>query len=156
MNRPQKQKHKRELSRQQAGARCGNDGAGRSDMEVTMEHARETNTLIGADKVEGTKVYNRAGDHLGEIHEVMIDKLSGNVAYAVMSFGGFLGMGEKYHPLPWSALDYDTSVGGYVVDLSKEQLEGAPTYGVDEDPHWGDRAYEKRVHDYYGQPPYWV
>jgi hypothetical protein len=104
-----------------------------------MQHTHETSALIGADKVDGTKVFNADGEHLGEIHEIMIDKISGNVAYAVMSFGGFLGMGQKYHPLPWSALDYDTDTEGYVVNLSRDQLESGPTYD-----------------DYYGLPPYWM
>ena len=85
----------------------------------------------------------------------MIDKVSGKVAYAVMSFGGFLGIGEQYHPLPWSTLTYDTDKGGYVVNLSREQLEGAPHYEARDTPDWGDRAYERRLHDYYGVNPYW-
>jgi len=120
-----------------------------------MAHYHETSTLIGADKVEGTDVYNTAGDHLGTIHEIMIDKVTGKVAYAVMSFGGFLGMGEKYHPLPWSTLTYDTDKEGYVVNLSKEQLRDAPVFDDDEETFLADRAYEKRVHDYYGTTPYW-
>lgn len=120
-----------------------------------MAHYHETSTLIGADKVEGTDVYNTAGDHLGTIHEIMIDKVTGKVAYAVMSFGGFLGMGEKYHPLPWSTLTYDTDKEGYVVNLSKEQLQDAPVFDEDEETFLSDRAYEKRVHDYYGTTPYW-
>ena len=123
---------------------------------MAIETTRETSSLISADKVEGTKVYSAEGDHLGEIHEVMIDKISGNVAYAVMSFGGFLGIGEKYHPLPWSALDYDTDAGGYVVNLSRDQLEGGPTFDAGKTPRWGDRDYETRLHDYYGLPPYWM
>ncbi|MBA3520628.1 MAG: PRC-barrel domain-containing protein, partial [Rhizobiales bacterium] len=82
----------------------------------------ETGSLIAASKVEGTNVYNRQGESLGSIYDVMIDKRSGQVAYAVMSFGGFLGMGESYHPLPWKVLTYDESQGGYVVDLDKERL----------------------------------
>ncbi len=121
-----------------------------------MQDPHETSALIGADKVEGTKVYNADGEHLGEIHEVMIDKISGNVAYAVMSFGGFLGIGQKYHPLPWSALDYDTDAEGYVVSLTREQLEGGPTYDVGKKPRWGDRDYETKLHDYYSLPPYWL
>jgi len=120
-----------------------------------MEHREETTALISGDKVAGTEVYNTAGDHLGEIHDVMLDKRSGHVAYAVMSFGGFLGIGEKYHPLPWSTLDYDTSQGGYVVNLSREQLEGAPVYADDTPPRW-NREYEQDIHDYYGISPYWT
>ena len=76
-----------------------------------MEAVQETGNLIASDKVQGTNVYNAAGDNLGAIHDVMIDKQSGKVAYAIMSFGGFLGMGNQYHPLPWSVLKYDTNLG---------------------------------------------
>jgi hypothetical protein len=115
----------------------------------------ETNSLISADKVTGTNVYSTGGDHLGEIHDVMIDKRSGKIAYAVMSFGGFLGIGERYHPLPWSTLKYDTRQGGYVVGLTIEQLQKAPSFGEDELPEWGNRAYEQSLHDYYRTQPYW-
>ena len=80
----------------------------------------ETLNLISADKVIGTAVYNRQGDRLGSVYGLMLNKLNGQVAYAVMSFGGFLGIGENYHPLPWRMLTYDTSLGGYVVDLGVE------------------------------------
>ena len=115
----------------------------------------ETSTLISSDKVEGTAVYNREGEKLGSIHTLMIDKMSGKVAYAVMSFGGFLGIGDRYHPLPWNVLDYETSQGGYVVDLDRSKLEGAPTYGTSETPNWSDRRWGQQVHDYYGTRPYW-
>jgi hypothetical protein len=120
---------------------------------------RETFDLISADKVEGTAVYNRAGEKLGAIDKIMIDKISGRVPYAVMSFGGFLGMGESYHPLPWNVLDYDTNKGGYVVDLDPELLKGAPTLGRDESDEtvdWRDEAWNRRLHDYYGVTPYWL
>jgi len=120
-----------------------------------MEHRDETSTLISAEKVIGTDVYNTAGDRLGEIKDVMIDKKSGRIAYAVMSFGGLLGIGERFHPLPWLTLKYDTRQGGYVVGLTQDQLEKAPAYAIDETPAWGDRAYEKRIHDYYKTIPYW-
>src|SRR5881397_1907722 len=93
----------------------------------TDQHIDETKSLISAGKVKGTSVYNSNGDHLGTIHDIMIDKRRGTVAYAVMSFGGFLGIGEKYHPLPWKVLTYDTRQGGYVVDLDRSRLEGAPS-----------------------------
>jgi hypothetical protein len=115
----------------------------------------ETSRLIAADKVNGTAVYNRAGERLGTVYDVMIDKVSGKVAYAVMSFGGFLGIGERYHPLPWSVLTYDTGMGGYVVDLDRSRLEGAPTYAANENIDWNDRAWGQRVSDYYGTRPYW-
>ena len=79
----------------------------------------------------------------------MVDKRSGQVAYAVMSFGGFLGIGDSYHPLPWKSLTYDTNLGGYMVDLDKSRLENAPSYRAGEDP-WGNRDYGRSVYDYYG------
>lgn len=109
----------------------------------------ETSSLIAASKVNGTSVYNRSGENLGSVYDVMINKVSGQVAYAVMSFGGFLGIGERYHPLPWKSLTYDTRQGGYVVDVNRDQLEKAPSYGRDETP-WSDPTYGRRVTDYYG------
>lgn len=123
-------------------------------MQQTLERD-ETSTLISADKVEGTPVYNRGGEKLGTVHSIMIDKRGGTVAYAVMSFGGFLGIGEEYHPLPWSVLDYDVKQGGYVVNLDRDILEGAPTIESSDDVDWADDAWGRRVHDYYGAAPYW-
>ena len=110
---------------------------------------KETVDLISADKVEGTAVYNRDGDKLGSIDGVMIDKLSGRVIYAVMSFGGFLGIGDRHHPLPWSVLTYDPAQGGYIVDLDRDVLEGAPAYGADETPDWADPTWGRSLHEYY-------
>ena len=111
----------------------------------------ETNRLISSDKVDGTDVYNRNGDHLGTVHDVMIDKRTGQVEYAIMSFGGFLGIGESYHPLPWRTLTYDTSMGGYVVDVDRTRLEKAPRYTSSSMPEW-DRDYRTRVDDYWLMP----
>jgi hypothetical protein len=111
----------------------------------------EGNSLIAASRVEGTNVYNRQGESLGSIYDVMIDKRSGKVAYAIMSFGGFLGMGENYHPLPWSILDYDENQEGYVVDIDKARLENAPRYGVNETPDWSG-GYGRTIDEYYGYP----
>ena len=111
-------------------------------------------SLIAAEKVEGTDVYNLQGEKLGTVDDIMIDKVSGKAIYAIMSFGGFLGMGEKYHPLPWSTLKYDESKGGYVVNLDKQMLEGAPTYDIHDDFEW-THDYGRRVDDYYKAPSYW-
>ncbi len=116
----------------------------------------ETRKLIAADKVEGTTVRNRAGEKLGSIDNVMIDKLTGRVAYAVMSFGGFLGIGDRYHALPWGVLKYDPKMDSYVVDLDKEQLEGAPTYHKSDALDWDDPVWARKVHDYYNVPPFWI
>lgn len=114
----------------------------------------ETVTLISADKVTGTNVYNRQGDKLGSVYDVMLNKMNGQVAYAIMSFGGFLGMGESYHPLPWRALTYDTGLDGYVVDIDRNRLQGAPYYTSPDEPDWSDRAYGQSIDRYYGVLPY--
>jgi hypothetical protein len=108
----------------------------------------ETTDLIASNKVEGTAVYNRQGEKLGEVYNFMVGKRSGQVAYAIMSFGGFLGIGQKYHPLPWNALTYDTSKKGYMVDANKERLMGAPSYGAGEEP-FSQPDYGQQVRDYW-------
>jgi hypothetical protein len=114
----------------------------------------ETDRLISSDKVVGTAVYNRRGEHLGSVYNLMIDRHSGQVACAVMSFGGFLGMGESYHPLPWRVLTYDRRLGGYLVDLDRSRLEAAPSYTSSTLPNWSDRTYAHRVDEFYGVAPY--
>lgn len=105
--------------------------------------------VISSDRVENTKVYNVTGDKLGTIDDLMIDKVSGQVRYAVLEFGGFLGMGADRYPIPWSILKYDTSKDGYVVPLDKAQLEGAPRYSTDVVPDY-DEIYRANVDKYYG------
>jgi len=112
-------------------------------------------SLIAADQVEGTDVYNMNGEHLGTVDDIMIDKISGKAIYAVMSFGGFLGIGEKQHPLPWSALTYDQDKEGFVVNLDKRKLEQAPTLDPDDEGFEWTPDYGRRVDQYYGAPSYW-
>jgi len=114
-----------------------------------MNAVQSTNPVISSDRVEGTTVYNPAGDKLGSIDHLVIDKRSGQVRYAVLEFGGFLGMGTDRYPLPWSVLNYDTSREGYVVPLDKARLEGAPRYAEEERPTYDD-DYGRDVYDYYG------
>ena len=111
---------------------------------MTMNH-----DVISSDRVEGTAVYNTAGEKLGSIDDLMIDKYSGQVRYAVMEFGGFLGMGTDRYPLPWTVLKYDTSKDGYVVPLDKDKLEGAPRYPASDAPAYTS-DYGRRVDGYYG------
>lgn len=111
----------------------------------------ETRRLIASSKVEGTEVFDRGGERIGQIHNFMVDKVTGQVAYAVLSFGGFLGIGEAYHPLPWRALRYETRLGGYVVDIDKNTLAEAPRYDGQDDP-FADPAYGGRLDDFYGRP----
>jgi sporulation protein YlmC with PRC-barrel domain len=105
--------------------------------------------VISSSDVEGTAVYNTAGEKLGSIDDLMIDKVSGQVLYAVMEFGGFLGMGSDRYPIPWDLLKYDTSKGGYIVPLDKDKLKNAPKYR-DEDVPVYDTDYGTRVNTYYG------
>ena len=105
--------------------------------------------LIAASKVNGTNVYNTAGEKLGSVYDVMLDKVSGRAEYAILSFGGFLGIGEKYHPLPWGQLKYDTGRGGYVIGLDRSRLEGAPAYSASEMGVWDDTR-GRAVDTYYG------
>jgi hypothetical protein len=119
--------------------------------DVTDATTNETHRLIASNKVEGTAVYTKDGDHIGSINNFMVDKLSGKVAYAVLSFGGFLGIGERYHPLPWEALTYHPDFGGYVVNVDRAHLENAPHYGPGENP-WHDPKYGPAVYKHYGFP----
>ena len=114
---------------------------------------RETGTLIGSDKVEGTAVYGPDETKIGSIERVMIDKQSGKVSYAVLGFGGFLGIGDDHYPLPWESLKYDTNLGGYRTGITEKQLQGAPKYRSDNDWSWEDRTRTRSVDDYYGVIP---
>jgi hypothetical protein len=113
---------------------------------------RETYDLIGSDKVEGNSVYGTGDEKIGSIERVMINKRSGKVAYAVIGFGGFLGMGNDHFPVPWAQLTYDTQLGGYRTHISKQQLEGAPRYSSESEWNWSDPSQGRRVYDYYGTP----
>ena len=123
-------------------------------MATTVDNRRETVSLIGSDKVEGTPVYGRDDNKIGTVQRVMIDKISGKVTYAVMSFGGFLGIGEDYYPMPWTSLKYDTNLGGYRVGITEDQLKGAPKYDRNTDWDWSDRARDRTVYDY-SKTPLW-
>jgi hypothetical protein len=116
--------------------------------------SRETVSLIGSDKVEGTAVYGADQKKIGKLERVMIDKISGKVAYAVLSFGGFLGIGEDYYPVPWTTLKYDPNLGGYLVNLTRDKLDKAPKYTQSTGWNW-TRENDQRVYDYYGASPYW-
>lgn len=110
----------------------------------------ETSKLIASNKVEGTAVYGCDGEKLGSIYNFMVDKHSGRVKYAVMRYStGFLGFGERYYPLPWKVLDYDTRAGGYCVDMTEEDLEHAPSFDRDSEPRFNE-DYDEHVHNYYG------
>lgn len=117
-------------------------------------NVKDTPTLIASDRVEGTRVYGADSKHIGSIERLILGKQDGRVAYAVLSFGGFMGIGHDHYPLPWEKLTYDTQLDGYRIDLTKEQIEGAPSYADDDDTWYNDNG--RRVYDYYGVPPYWM
>jgi hypothetical protein len=120
----------------------------RTDAQPTTRDLTQPTTghLIAGGKVQGTWVYSMEGEHIGSIEDVMLDKATGKVAYAVLSFGGFLGIGSKHYPLPWEMLRYDTRLGGYVVKLDKARLENAPVI----EEGWHDRR--RAVDDYWAMP----
>jgi hypothetical protein len=121
-------------------------------MAATVENRRETVSLIGSDKVEGTAVYGADNQKIGSVQRIMIDKISGKVAYAVVSFGGFMGMGEDYFPMPWPNLKYDTQLGGYRANVTENQLKGAPKFTRSTDWDWSNRANDRQIYDYYKTP----
>lgn len=126
----------------------------RSDMGSTSTN--ETSALIASDRVEGTAVRRPNGDSLGRIERLMIEKRSGRVAYAVMSFGGFLGLGEGYYTVPWGALRFNSELDAYEIDVSEDQLRNAPQRTAQgQDPSF-DRTWEEHVHRYYNAHPYWT
>jgi hypothetical protein len=125
-----------------------------NDKTLRDPNVKDTHSLIASDRVEGTRVYGADGKHIGSIERLILGKRDGRVAYAVLSFGGFLGIGHDHYPLPWDKLSYDTQLDGYRIDLTKEQIEGAPSYADDDDSWYNDNG--RRVYDYYGVPPYWM
>ena len=111
--------------------------------------------LIESDRVEGTTVYDRSGNNIGSVKRLMIDKMNGRVAYAVIAFNTFLGLGGQEYTLPWGKLDYDTSLEGFRVDVSREQVTGSPDFYRKGDYNWNDREREMELHDYWRARPYW-
>ena len=119
------------------------------------EALEPSHELISSRRVEGTWVYNPAGEKLGTIHSVMIEKRSGRIAYAVLSFGGLFGFGEKVHPIPWELLRYDVDREAYVVDIDRADIESAPAMALDEGDRPIDKEYQEEVHRHWGTMPWW-
>jgi sporulation protein YlmC with PRC-barrel domain len=120
-----------------------------------MATASGHTSAIRAKKVIGTNVKDATGRKIGEIEDVVLDKQSNNIMFAVVGFGGFLGVSEKYHPIPWSALDYVEGENAYVVSYSKEQLQAAPAGSIDELTREGGVGIRDRTYEYYKAPRYW-
>lgn len=117
-----------------------------------MATASPTFNLISSEEVEGTAVYDPNGNKIGQIDHLMIDKVSGSVRYAIMSFGGFMGLGHSHYPLPWNAIKYDSEREGYISNVTEDQLKDAPEFS---DDSWMDREWEARWHQYFQTRPYW-
>ncbi|MCA0400245.1 MAG: PRC-barrel domain-containing protein [Proteobacteria bacterium] len=113
-----------------------------------MTNAIRNNHAIAASKVAGTDVYNLSGEHIGHVEDVILDKKSNNILFAVLGFGGFLGIGQKYHPMPWSMLNYDENKSGYVVSVSRDILERAPAHDMSELIS-NDASISRKATEYY-------
>ena len=120
-------------------------------MPTAMGHT----TAIRAGKAIGTDVYDMSGKKIGEVKDIVLEKTSNNILFAVVSFGGVLGMGEKYHPVPWSELDYNEDRDGYIVSFTKEQLKSAPSGSIDELVRNDGQGYRDRAFAHYKTRPYW-
>jgi sporulation protein YlmC with PRC-barrel domain len=116
-----------------------------------MDTNHPNHALISSNDVQGTAVYNAQGEDIGSVDHLMIDKKSGRVSFAVLSFGGFMGLGHKHYPLPWEALSYDTSLDGFRTSITEAQLRDAPEFS---DDAWSDRDWSQRVYQHYGINPY--
>ena len=119
------------------------------EVQTADETSPKTHNLVASDRVEGTPLRRSNGEKIGTIQRLMIDKLSGKVAYAVLSFGGFLGIGQKHLPVPWGRLKYDLAQEAYLLDMPDEELRAAPAYDADKEFDWGDRSQEIVINRYY-------
>ncbi|WP_243457085.1 PRC-barrel domain-containing protein [Parasphingorhabdus cellanae] len=122
---------------------------------MMLKEDDRTSTVIASDRVEGTAIYGADNDKIGTVDKLMIEKQTGRVTDAILSVGGFLGIGSDRHSLPWAKLDYDTELGGYKLDVTKEQLEQAPRFKEDEADKAFDRQYQTSVYEYWMVTPYW-
>ncbi len=111
--------------------------------------------VMSADSLEGDTVVNSQGEDLGTIEAIMLDVRSGRIAYAVLSFGGFLGMGDKLFAIPWQALKLDADRECFILDVERARLENAPGFDKDHWPSMADETWARQVHSYYGSRPYW-
>lgn len=140
-------RHPVEDRRAATGSRLPDAGVG---------HDRPEARVLSADTLQGELVVNTAQEELGEIEDIMIDVASGRVAYAVLSVGGFLGIGDKLFAIPWRALRWDAEKKRFILDVSKERLEQAPGFDQDRWPSMADERWASTVHSYYGTSPYWL
>ena len=141
-----------------AGALSGSaasEGAKIAGTKHLDDHSGPGPEIMAASSFEGETVVNRQGETVGEIEEIMLDVRSGRVAYAVMSVGGFLGLGEKYFAIPWRAFTMDTDRKQFILDVDKARLESAPGFDKAHWPSMADETWATRIHEYYSTRPYW-
>ncbi len=122
---------------------------------MTPDVMTKPHSLIASDRIEGTAVRRPNGERIGHIERLMIDKISGKVSYAILSFGGFLGLGSNLLPLPWARLTFNCKLDAYQLDISEEELRSAPSFTEQREFDWGDRSQEEALHRHYGVASYW-
>jgi sporulation protein YlmC with PRC-barrel domain len=128
---------------------------GSTAVDDSYGNAQQYRRVMGASTLTGDRVVNAAGDDLGKINEIMIDTRSGRVAYAVLSFGGFLGMGDKLFAIPWDRMALDQNRRCFVLNVDKATLERAPGFDKDNWPDMADQSWGSQIYSYYGSRPYW-
>lgn len=129
-------------------------GMYKSTAHKWKDHEGPGPEVMGADTLIGNDVYNANNESLGDIKEIMLDMRSGKVNYAVLSFGGFLGLGEKLFAVPWNALKLDTENKRFILNVSKEKLKDAPGFDKDAWPDMANQTWANSIHSYYGTTPY--
>jgi sporulation protein YlmC with PRC-barrel domain len=120
-----------------------------------IKSSNATRRVLSAGSITGDSVRNRAGDDLGRIEEIMLDVESGDIAYAVLSFGGFLGLGDKLFAVPWNAFELNAENHEFILDVDKATLENAPGFDKDNWPDFADTTFGSQIHSHYGREPYW-
>lgn len=125
-------------------------------MQVASRETAQMYGTVSASKIIGEAVVNRENEALGKIHELVIDAKEGRLAYAVLSSGGFMGMGNRLFAMPWKAFEFASTENKLILNVDKDKLKAAP--GFDKDAKWpdfADKTWGSTIHEYYGYPPYW-
>src|SRR5262245_4313293 len=139
-----------------AAARAANDnGAKIVGSSYRADNAGPGPRVMAASTLEGDDVLNRQGEKLGKVEEIMLDVPTGRIAYAVLSSGGFLGIGDKLFAIPWRSLMLDPETKCFILDIAKERLERAPGFHKDHWPSMADETWAHEIHTYYSVRPYW-
>lgn len=120
-----------------------------------MSDQHSSQRVVSAGTITGEQVRNPSGEDLGKIEEIVLDADSGQIAYAVLSFGGFLGMGDKLFAIPWQSLSFNDEADDFVLNVDREVLKDAPGFDKDNWPDFADRTWGSSIHSHYGTDPYW-